>query len=120
MTVTLTCDCCGVQRQFRSEQDAFKAGWDAPPHFTTHVCCNLCPAVCVVLGKGHSKAHAYWKEYGRPVEFDVATCATDDAFGDPRRIAALKASMGVLEDAFRDGGAAALLRELQERQKQRQ
>ncbi len=76
------CQCCGFEQDFLDGEAAFEAGWDAPPHFTGYICCNLCPAVCVVLNAGHKRAHAYWAEHGRPVEFDLH-CVTDDQFDNP-------------------------------------
>lgn len=73
----LKCQCCGIEREFADAEEAFKAGWDAPPHFTGHVCCHLCPAVCVVMGLSHSKAHALWEREGRPEKFSVAKCGVD-------------------------------------------
>jgi hypothetical protein len=78
--ITLQCQCCKIVKNFADEQAAFDAGWDAPPHFTTHVCCDLCPAVCVVLGATHSHAHADWEKNGRPQNFD-SRCITDDQWG---------------------------------------
>jgi hypothetical protein len=76
--VLYTCQCCGFEQQFKDGEDAFQNGWDAPPHFTGYVTCNLCPAVCVVLGLSHKLAHAKWQRDGRPSEFTVATCGVDD------------------------------------------
>jgi len=77
----LTCQCCGIEREFRDGEHAFISGWDAPPRFTQHVSCDLCPAVCIVMGKSHAKAHAYWAEHGRPNEFNHF-CDIDENFGD--------------------------------------
>jgi hypothetical protein len=76
----LKCQCCGIQQEFGDGEDAFLAGWDAPPHFTGFVACNLCPAVCIVLNKKHTIAHALWEREGRPSEFTVAKCADDEFF----------------------------------------
>lgn len=78
----LKCDCCGFEQEFTDGEAAFEAGWDAPPHFTGFVCCHLCPAVCVVLGMPHNKAHALWKHEGRPEEWTIAKCGTDKDFED--------------------------------------
>lgn len=78
----VTCQCCKLEAEYKDAQAAFDEGWDLPPFFTGYVCCPLCPAVCIVLGKGHKKAHAHWAEHGRPKEFSIGTCATDDMFGD--------------------------------------
>ncbi len=75
----LRCQCCGIEREFKDGEEAFQAGWDAPPHFSTHICCDICPAVCLVLNAGHTKAHAYWEKHGRPKEFN-ALCLTDRDF----------------------------------------
>lgn len=63
------CDCCKFEQEFSTPDDAFRAGWDAPPHFNGFVCCNLCPAVCVVLGLSHTIAHEFWKDHGRTDQF---------------------------------------------------
>lgn len=76
----LQCQCCGVEREFLDGNEAFRAGWDAPPFFTTHICCDLCPAVCVVLGASHRMAHTLWDKEGRPAEFTVGKCGTDEHF----------------------------------------
>ncbi len=62
------------------EEEAFRKGWDAPPHFTGYVCCDLCPAVCIVLGLAHDKAHARWAIQGRPPVFTVVDCAPDEGY----------------------------------------
>ncbi len=79
----LTCDCCGISAEFVDGEAAFQAGWDAPPHFTGYVACDLCPAVCIVLGASHATAHALWAKEGRPAEFSIAKCGVDD---DMRRL----------------------------------
>lgn len=30
----LKCQCCGIEQEFKDGEEAFKEGWDAPPHFT--------------------------------------------------------------------------------------
>jgi hypothetical protein len=80
--MNLKCQCCGFEQEFESGQAAFDAGWDAPPHFTGYICCNLCPGVCIVLGLSHAKAHAHWNEHGRPAEFNDL-CLPDKDFGKP-------------------------------------
>jgi hypothetical protein len=85
--ITLTCECCGFSQQFKDTNEAFRAGWDAPPHFTQVICCDLCPSSGIVLstmqGKPkdsmHQKAHAHWREHGRPEEFDTI-CVLDEHF----------------------------------------
>jgi len=44
---------------------------------TGYVTCDLCPAVCIVAGLSHEKAHEHWQKYGRPTEFSLGTCAPD-------------------------------------------
>lgn len=39
----LKCECCGFEQEFKDGEEAFQAGWDAPPHFSQYVSCNLCP-----------------------------------------------------------------------------
>lgn len=73
----LKCQCCGIEQEFADGEVAFRAGWDAPPHFTQCIVCNLCPATCIVMGLRHTKAHALWKREGRPEEFDFTKCASD-------------------------------------------
>lgn len=75
----LRCQCCGIEQNFKDLEGAFQAGWDAPPHFTGYICCDLCPAVCIVLGQSHKLAHALWETEGRPSEFSVAKCGTDES-----------------------------------------
>lgn len=94
----LKCQCCGHEATLGLEK-AFQEGWDAPPHFS-HVCCPLCPAVCVVMGAGHKKAHAHWQTHGRPIEFSMATCATDEHFGDAEKIAKVEADMDNISAAI--------------------
>lgn len=100
MTI-LTCQCCGHSEDFRTGEQAFWAGWDAPPHFTTHVCCPLCPAVCVVMGAGHRKAHKLWEIEGRPAEFTLDKCATDAVFGNTEAIAKTEMGMAQVEALFK-------------------
>lgn len=80
--ITLKCQCCGYEQAFADLEKAFQAGWDAPPHFTGYVCCNLCPAVCIVLGLAHNKAHAHWLTHGRPDDFN-RLCLPDRDWREP-------------------------------------
>lgn len=73
----LKCQCCGFEQEFKDGEAAFQSGWDAPLYFTDFVCCNLCPAVCIVLGTPHEKAHALWGREGRPAEFAYRTCVDE-------------------------------------------
>ncbi len=79
--IVLKCECCGFEREFESEHSAFQDGWDNPPYFP-YVSCGLCPGVCVAFGASHAKAHALWEKQGRPTEFTVEKCATDDYMPD--------------------------------------
>ncbi len=74
--MNLTCDCCGFTAEFVDLEAAFQTGWDAPPHFTGYVACNLCPGSMVVLGQTakHASVHARWEREGRPMVFDQETC----------------------------------------------
>lgn len=45
----LKCEACGVEREFKDGEEAFEAGWDAPPHFTQIVTCELCPTAHVLI-----------------------------------------------------------------------
>lgn len=71
--IILKCACCGIVKAFADGEQAFREGWDAPPHFTGYVCCNLCPGSFVVLGQTHlhARAHEKWKVEGRPAEFQI-------------------------------------------------
>lgn len=99
--VRLKCQCCGFEQLFENGQRAFQAGWDAPPIFTQHVCCPLCPASAIVLKKGHKIAHAIWKREGRPRDFSIEKCGTDDIMGEPEKIAKAKAGMKAIEEALK-------------------
>ena len=63
--MTLKCQCCNHEQQFENAEEAFQAGWDAPPHFAL-VCCDLCPASHLVLGISHEEVHERWRREGRP------------------------------------------------------
>lgn len=76
--ITLKCQCCGFEQNFDDDEAAFDAGWDAPPHFSQYISCNLCPAICIIMGESHAKAHALWAVEGRPPEFNVAKCGIDE------------------------------------------
>jgi hypothetical protein len=86
--VRLKCNCCGFEQEFEDNEAAYRAGWDAPPHFTGYVACHICPAVCVIALSGdpnfknttHIHAHDHWKEHGRPEEFNQH-CLPDDQWG---------------------------------------
>jgi hypothetical protein len=69
----LKCQCCGFEQEFTDAEAAFQAGWDAPPHFTGYVSCDLCPGSYVVLGQTakHASAHARWAKEGRPRQFEL-------------------------------------------------
>lgn len=98
--MSLKCQCCGFESDLDLEE-AFQAGWDAPPHFTVHVCCPLCPAVCLMdKSEGHTKAHAHWAKHGRPAEFALETCASDSVFGDKVEMAAAEAGMAAIDEFF--------------------
>lgn len=85
--ILLTCECCGFVQQFKDGEEAFEAGWDAPPHFTQFIVCSLCPTAGIVLSMSagnakdsmHKKAHAHWRDHGRPEEFN-ALCLLDSDF----------------------------------------
>lgn len=74
--LTLKCQCCGFEQVFDDAEDAFQKGWDAPPHFTGYVACDLCPASILIMQgpQGHEAVHKRWAVEGRPREFDVASC----------------------------------------------
>lgn len=69
----LKCECCGFEQEFTDGEEAFDKGWDAPPHFTGYVACDLCPATFVIFGEQHrhAKAHEQWAREGRPEEFGM-------------------------------------------------
>ena len=77
----LKCQCCEYEEEFGDEEEAFEAGWDCLPYFSTHVCCPLCPAVCIVMGHSHNKAHANWDQHGRPLVFNQQ-CLIDQNWND--------------------------------------
>jgi hypothetical protein len=64
--MVLKCQCCGFEQEFASAEEAFEAGWDAPPYFSDVICCGWCPASYLVLGIDHSEVHERWKKDGRP------------------------------------------------------
>jgi hypothetical protein len=66
--ITLKCECCGFEKEFTSNQQAFESGWDDKDHFSI-VCCDLCPASYLVLGVDHSEIHRQWERNGRPEKF---------------------------------------------------
>lgn len=71
--MNLKCQCCGFERVFTDGEEAFQAGWDAPPYFTGYVACDLCPGSFVVLGMTdrHKADHDRWEKQGRPAEFEI-------------------------------------------------
>ncbi len=79
----LTCICCKHEQEFESPEAAFNAGWDCEPYFTVAPLCNLCPTSTIVCGWSHEKAHAHWKEHGRPEDFG-GLCMPDHKFGDQK------------------------------------
>jgi hypothetical protein len=80
----LTCQCCEHAQEFSSLEAAFDAGWDAPPHFTGYVSCDLCPSTVCWTRLGHPQftaspvmraaaerhmvQHAVWQVAGRPAK----------------------------------------------------
>ena len=78
--MTLTCQCCGFAREFQDGEEAFRAGWDAPPHFTRYISCDLCPGSFIVLGQTvlHAADHARWQACGRPDAFQFPRDANGD------------------------------------------
>lgn len=76
--VKFKCLCCDHEQEFRDAEEAFRAGWDAPPHFTAvQPLCDLCPAAPIAL-KGlaharhrHAESHARWAREGRPKEYEL-------------------------------------------------
>lgn len=64
----LKCECCGFEKEFESNQQAFEAGWDDKDNFSI-VTCNLCPASYVALGVSHEAVHQKWAKNGRPADF---------------------------------------------------
>jgi hypothetical protein len=69
--MTLKCACCGFEKEFTDAEEAFRAGWDAPPHFP-YVGCDLCPGALIAFGHTHQHAakHEKWAREGRPAEFE--------------------------------------------------
>jgi hypothetical protein len=73
----LKCMCCGFEQDFLDAEEAFQKGWDAPPHFTGYVACNLCPASILIIIDGperHAQVHKRWAEGGRPDDFSIESC----------------------------------------------
>lgn len=70
--ILLKCQCCGFVKVFKDADEAFREGWDSPPHFTGYVCCDLCPGSFVVMGitHKHEAAHKRWAVEGRPEKFE--------------------------------------------------
>lgn len=95
--IKLKCQCCGFEQEFADDEAVFDAGWDAPPLFP-YVSCDLCPGVCIILGAGHTLAHAIWEREGRPKSFSVEKCATDDVIGEPERMKAALENMARLRE----------------------
>lgn len=64
----LVCDCCGYAREFQDADEAFRAGWDGPAHFTGYMACDRCPSAFIVLGQTHrhGAVHQRWIAEGRP------------------------------------------------------
>jgi peptide subunit release factor 1 (eRF1) len=54
--VKLKCEGCGVEAEFNSGDEAFRAGWDCPPMFTGVVTCPKCPSAPILLCKRRAKA----------------------------------------------------------------
>lgn len=87
------CDCCGHTADMKDGEEAFEKGWDAPPHFTGYVTCNLCPASTQFMEGGwarHAPIHEEWAKNGRPEEFSVETCISPEDRPDPVKMAALQ------------------------------
>lgn len=82
MKILFRCQCCGFRKLFANADEAYHEGWDTPPYFTGYVCCNLCPAVCIVMHQKykHDEAHDRWAKNGRPDKFEPATCGPDNGY----------------------------------------
>ena len=78
--ITLTCECCNISKEFAHYEEAFDKGWDAPPHFTGYIGCDLCPATFIVLGQKwkHFPIHEKWNREGRPLEFTQESCIPEE------------------------------------------
>jgi len=72
----LTCQCCSVTTEFVDAEEAFNKGWDAPPHFTGYISCNLCP-ISFLYGVDHTPIHVKWTQEGRPDTFTEVTCVVE-------------------------------------------
>jgi hypothetical protein len=75
--IALTCDCCNFEQEFTDPEEAFHAGWDAPPHFTGYISCAICP-ITFLFGVDHTVIHEQWKIDGRPEEFSQETCVAPE------------------------------------------
>jgi len=49
--VKLKCEGCGVEAEFDSAEEAFRAGWDCLPMFTGVVTCPKCPSAPILMRK---------------------------------------------------------------------
>lgn len=94
--MNLKCDCCGFEREFTDSEEAFQEGWDAPPHFTGYVSCDLCPAAYIALGEihKHDTIHKRWDEEGRPEEFTQETCIAPEDQVPQHLLEELKSLLG--------------------------
>jgi len=90
--ITLTCECCNISEDFIDLEKAFDKGWDAPPHFTGYICCNLCPASFITMGQKykHIPIHEKWNKEGRPSEFSQESCILPEDRVPESEINALK------------------------------
>jgi hypothetical protein len=93
----LKCDCCGIEREFTDGDEAFAEGWDAPPHLTGYVTCDLCPASTQFMEGGwahHAPIHEQWERDGRPSEFSQDTCILPEDRVPEETIALIKQIFG--------------------------
>ena len=53
--VKLKCEGCGLEAEFNSAEEAFRAGWDCLPMFTGAVTCPKCPSAPILFRKEQGK-----------------------------------------------------------------
>jgi hypothetical protein len=54
-SLKLKCERCGVEADFKSAEEAFRAGWDCPPIFPGVITCPNCPSAPILFRKWQAK-----------------------------------------------------------------
>lgn len=52
----IVCEGCHIIGEFDTPDDAFNAGWDAPPHFTVVTCCPDCSASEILIARSRQRS----------------------------------------------------------------